>query len=205
MPFDHNICSQLYSRPSRLFVIGGAEIASTEGTTQGDPVAMTVYAIAIIPLILMILEITESLSDCTSKAAAYADDLTEAGCIPGLKYWWNQLCELGPNFGYFPLALKPWLIIKPEVDGKVKTTFQGSGVQITTEGKRHLSASLGSTKYKEEYISSKVDQWIVQLRSLSQIAKTQPQAAYSAFITGFWHKFFVHMRTISGVSTQLKR
>ena len=38
---------------------------------------------------------------------------------------------------------------------------------MTTEGKRHLDASLGSTKYKEEYLSSKVDEWIAQLRILS--------------------------------------
>ena len=139
----------------------GVEIASSEGTTQGDHVAMALYQIAIIPLILMILKITESFSEGTSKAAAYPDDLTAAGCIPGLKYWWDQLCELGLKFGYFPLASKSWLIIKPEVEREAKTTFQGSGVQITTEEKRHLGASLGSKKHKEEYISSKVDEWIV--------------------------------------------
>ena len=95
-----------YSRPSRLFVIGGVEIVLSEGTTQGDSVAMAVYVIAIIPLLLMILEIIESYSEGTSKAATYADDLTAAGCIPGLKYWWDQLCELGPKFGYFPQASK---------------------------------------------------------------------------------------------------
>ena len=42
----------------------------------------------------MILEITESYSEGTSKAAAYADDLTAAGCIPGLKYWWDQFIYL---------------------------------------------------------------------------------------------------------------
>ena len=69
-----------------LFIIGRVEITSSEGTTQVAPVAVAVYTIAIIPLILMILEITESYSEGTSKAAAYADDLTAAGCIPGLKY-----------------------------------------------------------------------------------------------------------------------
>ena len=76
---------------------------------------------------------------------------------------------------------------------------------MTTEGKRHLDASLGSTKYKEEYLSSKVDEWIAQLRILSQIARTQPQAAYSAFITGSRHKISFYMRLISVASTQLKR
>ena len=41
-----------YSSSSRLFVVGGTEISSSKGTTQGDPIAGLVYAIAIIPMIL---------------------------------------------------------------------------------------------------------------------------------------------------------
>ena len=41
-----------YSLHSRLFIIGGNEIRSCEGTTQGDTIAMAVYAVAIIPVIL---------------------------------------------------------------------------------------------------------------------------------------------------------
>ena len=42
-----------YQRPARLFVIGGIEIQSLEGTTQDAPEAMPVYAEAIIPLMVM--------------------------------------------------------------------------------------------------------------------------------------------------------
>ena len=34
-----------YRSPSRLFISGGGEISSQEGTTQGDPLAMPWYAI----------------------------------------------------------------------------------------------------------------------------------------------------------------
>ena len=34
----------------------GSEIRSSGGTTQGDPVAMTVYAITFIPMILMTVD-----------------------------------------------------------------------------------------------------------------------------------------------------
>ena len=38
-----------YSRitPARLFIIGGGEILSKEGTTQGNPTAMGAYALEI--------------------------------------------------------------------------------------------------------------------------------------------------------------
>ena len=100
-----------YSVHSRLFIIGGGELKSTEGTIQGNPIAMAVYAIAIIPLILMTVELTNK-TDSTTKTASYADDITVAGKLVNLKYWWNTLCELGPKFEYYPEASKSWLIVK---------------------------------------------------------------------------------------------
>lgn len=40
-----------YTVPSRLFVIGDSEISSSEDTTQGEPFAMSAYAIGIHPLV----------------------------------------------------------------------------------------------------------------------------------------------------------
>ena len=60
-PFLHNtkvLCPTLapfinncYSIPSDLFVQGGKRLKSLEGTTQGDPASMDIYALVITPLL----------------------------------------------------------------------------------------------------------------------------------------------------------
>ena len=49
-----------------------------EGTTQGDPLAMAMYAFAITPLI-------EDLEDISVKQIWYTDDATACGKISNLK------------------------------------------------------------------------------------------------------------------------
>ena len=44
-----------YITPSRLFIVGGTEITSREGTTQVDPVLMAIYGIGVTPLINMLI------------------------------------------------------------------------------------------------------------------------------------------------------
>jgi hypothetical protein len=194
-----------YTNTSRLFIIGGHEITSSEGTTQGDPIAMAIYAIAIIPLMLMILEVTNLLPDKRTKMVAFADDFSAGGSIDNLKQYWKVLCELGPKFGYFPEAKKSWLIVKPNLYIKAKSAFKDTNIQITIEGKRHLGAIVGSPQFKEQYVSEKIDQWCKELTLLSQIAKIQPQAAYSCFVSGYKHKFSYIMRTIPNIGHQMKR
>ena len=40
-----------YRSPTRLFVTGGMELSSEEGTVQGCPLSMAVYALSVVPLI----------------------------------------------------------------------------------------------------------------------------------------------------------
>ena len=136
-----------YYANTRLFIIGGGKIQSMEGATQGDLTAMAIYAIAIIPYILTLVAEANQV-DCTTKIAAYADDLTSAGTIMRLRNWWETLCRLGPKFGYFPEGSKSWLIVKGKGVQKAQSVFKDTNIKITTEGQRHLGAVIGSETFK---------------------------------------------------------
>ena len=112
-----------YQAPSRLFVIGGVELKSSEGTTQGDPIAMMIYAITIIPLILRTVDSVVASNEPNTKAAGYADDLFGAGSIEGLHKMWTFIRNEGPKYGYYQEATKSWLIVKKTSLEKGKANF----------------------------------------------------------------------------------
>ena len=75
-----------YATPARLFVIGGSKIKSNEGTIQGDPVAMAIYALGITPFIMMMVKLVST--KCYDiKMVAFADDLNAAGKLKSLLQW----------------------------------------------------------------------------------------------------------------------
>jgi len=116
--------SNCYSCPARLFVIGGVELLSMEGTTKGDPIAMPVNAIAIIPLLMMLLEITDSLTNKHITSEAYANVFTAGGPLDNFKIWWNSLCRLGPLFGYHLEETKCWLVVNQNSSIKLHTCLR---------------------------------------------------------------------------------
>ena len=201
-PIMHTFACNLYQPRTRLFVQGGAEIASSEGTTQGGPESMAIYALATIPL-LNSLKSTQPVEDPV-KHVAYADDAVGAGKICNLRLWWDAICENGPRFGYHINAKKSWIIVKPHLKQEAEQTFQGTGINITADGQRHIGASIGSIKYREKFVSNLINDWSKQIGLLSRIAKIDPHSAYAAYTNGLRHKFNYVMRTIPDTSTLLQ-
>ena len=72
------------------------------------------------------------------REAAFADDITAAGRINGLRKFWDELLTVGPPFGYFPKPSKSWMIVKPDQYEDAVTAFNGTNIQISTEGSKHL-------------------------------------------------------------------
>ncbi|EDO42709.1 predicted protein [Nematostella vectensis] len=146
-----------YRLPARLFVAGGKELVSAEGTTQGDPLAMSMYALSLQPLISQLQAATQ-VNQCW-----FADDATGCGSLDDVRQWWDTLQSSGPDLGYFPNAVKCWLVTKPEKEESARKIFEGTGINITTEGRKHLGAALGSRPHLEQYVDSKVDEWVGQV------------------------------------------
>jgi len=150
-PSFATILKNTYGVPIRLFITGEGEIASTEGTTQGDPLAMAMYALAVTPLIRSLRQSQPDVSQVW-----YADDATAGGQLAPLLHWWKHLLIYCPMFGYFPNANKTCLIVKPALLHSARTLFRGANIQISCEGQHHLGAAIGSRSFTESYVSKKV-------------------------------------------------
>ena len=159
-------------------------IFSNEGCTQGDVTAMAIYALGIRPLID---NLGEAVDHEKCKQSWYADDSSAGGQLTDMKTWWDQLCTMGPKYGYFPQASKTILIVKERFEAKAKAIFGKSGIKISTRGERHMGEVVGSERFKDEYVSNKVEKWVQDIEQFSNIAKDEPQSALSSFTRAISH------------------
>ena len=102
---DTNNC---YMKPSRLFIAGGKQVSSNEGTTQRDPIAMGMCGLGLMP------RLTSIISNITRKLihVAFAVDLTGMGKIHELIEWWKSVSHYGLYLDHYVKESKSWLIIK---------------------------------------------------------------------------------------------
>ena len=100
-----------YATQSRFFIVSGGEILSSEGTTQGDPTAMGVYALGILPLIRFLLKFSD-LNEMNGKEVVFTDDFSIAGSLNSIKDYWDKLITIDLNYSYFPKPMKSYLIVK---------------------------------------------------------------------------------------------
>jgi hypothetical protein len=181
-----------YRLPSRLFVIGGAELASQEGTTQGDPLAMPLYALSLMPLIHELHGLAHQIW--------YADDAQATGRLIALRHWWDTLVQKGPGYGYFVNACKTLLVVKPSMVEEAATVFHGTGIKLQ-EGARDLGSAIGSDSYVQLYVGVKVENFCQEIETLSHIAVSSPHAVHAAFVHALRHRWRFLQRTLPNSST----
>ena len=184
-----------YREPAELFMDGNI-LLSREGTTQGDPLAMPMYAIAMVPLIKAL--------ESKVHQTWYADDATGVGKLSNVHTWWDEISVIGPRHGYYANAAKTWLVTTEEHYSAARITFAGTDVNITKEGRPHLGAPLGSTDYKKLFLEVKVKGWCKEIETLMSIAHSQPQAAFTAFTHGFTSKWSFLSRDVPDIHLHMQ-
>ena len=128
---------------------GTHTILSREGTTQGCPLAMLMYAIGIQPLIERLKAPSHHIQNW------YADESSCLGRLLRIKEWFLSLLEQGPAFGYFAEPSKSIVIVKPHHVEAAKTIFGNLNVQVTTSG-GFLGSYIGDPEGVSSFVRSRV-------------------------------------------------
>ena len=82
--------------------------------------------------------------------------------------------------------------------------FENQGLNITSDGRKHLGVSIGSEAFKTQFVDEAVTEWVKEMDKLSEIAITESHATDTAFIHDVRHKYTYAMRTIPNISEKLK-
>ena len=119
--------------------------------------------------------------------------------MDGIRVWWGKITEIGPQYDFFANPAKTWLVVKEEYLEAVQNTFEGLGIQLTTQGRQYLGAPIGSKEFVELSVKKKVDAWVADVEKLASIAKTHLRAAaYCHRLRHRW-KFILRTTPIDGV------
>jgi hypothetical protein len=148
-------------------------LLSCEGVTQGDPLSMFLYGLALTPL-------SRNLRDQVPEAVqpVYADDMFIAGTASRIADCMRLLQVQGPRRGYFPEPAKSIVVCRPEHEAALRDKLSEFNFRYE-KGHRYIGGFIGSTESKTQWIEEQIEKWVAGVRDLSRVAHRYPQAAYA--------------------------
>ena len=174
-PALHHSLANSYKHPSNQFV-NNTVLTVTEGTTQGDRLALAIYGIGVIPLI-------ELMQKPIVTQKWYADDGNAAGGLKSLRTKLDNLDVHGKAFGYNVKPSKCRLIVKENRRDSAIKVFEGTNITIV-DGFRVLGSVIGIPSACDRYMESEIEKTATLTEKVRKTAKTSPQNAYSCYTKG---------------------
>ena len=139
-----------YRGYAALFLQGSSDyLLSKEGVTQGDPLSMMLYTVAILPLIHCLKNPKRWIQNW------YADDSACVATMPSLHAWFSQLSSSSPDFGYFPQPAKTVLVVGPSYVNQATSLFSDLGIRVVF-GSRFLGGIVGERSMADTYVAKRV-------------------------------------------------
>ena len=170
-------------------------ILAEEGLSQCDPLAMALYGVALLPL-------AEKLKRAVPEVAVpwFADDVATVGNLSDCALALEFLCEVGPQYGYFPEPEKTHVICTEREEAEAQWAFLERDLVVTpSRGERYLGGFVGSKREKEEWVKKKVEVWEKGVNILAGIAKRFPQTAFAGVAMSLQHEWQYVARTVPGI------
>jgi hypothetical protein len=151
----------------------GHTILSEEGVTQGDPLSMVLYGLALVPLATRLRDFAPELPQ-----AWYADDYVMTGPCSLLGPTVALLARLGPERGYFPEPDKSIVIVRPQDRPATQHQLQEYNFQYH-DGYRYVGGFIGTKASRDKWLLPQVQQWTEGVQTLARVARRFPQTAYA--------------------------
>ena len=164
-------------------------LLSKEGVTQGDPLSMMLYAVAVLPLIRSL----RAPGKWTQNW--YADDSSCVADLRSLRAWYEELSHRGPDYGYHPEPSQTVLVVSPSDVQQASALFSDLGIKIVSGG-RFLGGFIGEPSLVANFVSDKVQLWSRCVQRLSDVATSQPQAAHAALARSLQFEWYHLQRVI---------
>ena len=115
-------------------------LLSREGVTQGDPLAMALYGLALLPLADLLRE-----SHPTVLQPWYADDAAMQGLPREVVDCFKLLKKLGPLFGYLPEPARSFAICPLATEELARPIFEEADLPVRfCRGHRYVGGFIGS-------------------------------------------------------------
>jgi hypothetical protein len=165
-------------------------LLSQEGVTQGDPLSMIVYGVALLPL-------SQKLRHAEPMVLQpwYADDMAMVGPCSGIARCTQLLERLGPLRGYFPEPSKSILICKPAAQDDARRALRAFDFKYV-DGSRYLGGFIGTDEARTAWLQPQLDDWVYGIEQLSKVAARFPPTAYAGLAKSLQREWMYTQRVI---------
>ena len=184
-----------YKRQSRLYLRHRTShkcsiLRSKEGVTQGDPLSMVLYGLAMTPLGRRLRELHPTVTQ-----PWYADDCSLHGRASAVRKVLIDLQFLGPSKGYFPEPDKSVLVC-PQPDLTAATAQLHDLPLKHATGARYLGGFIGDKDAMSTWLEPKIAHWQQCVDQLAAAAVRFPQAAYAGMVKSLQNEWQYLQRVV---------
>ena len=168
-------------------------ILSEEGIIQGDPLAMILYGITLVPLAKQLKEAVPDLIH-----SWYADDAALAGDSSRIRKAVRLLQQWGPQRGYFLEADKSIAVVPDAYRDRAELILREFNFTFL-DGHRYVGGFIGADSARDVWLAEKIQGWVFGVHELAKVAKRYPQTAYAGMAFSLQAEWQYLQRVTEGV------